>query len=108
MHVACYASGAQRSCAAIAIANALNCVDLIAVLAPQEVRERLAQAVREDLEARSGHQVVSVETAGAGFLRELAAGTAPGAARLLDPAAANGEAAARRAVLQWGHVDAFL
>jgi hypothetical protein len=101
MHVACYASGAQRSCAAVAVANALNSVDLIAVLAPQEVRERLAHALREDLEGRSGHQVLRVETYGAAFLRDFSAD-----GRLPHEAGAGDTP--RRAVLQWGDVDAFL
>ena len=113
------ASGSRRACAAIAVTNALNAADLVAVLAAPDYQDRLAQAVRRDLESGRGHRVLPVETGTARWLeqlcqsRERLADFAPRSRRNpvleeLIRKAGYAEKPGCRSILEWSDVDSFI
>jgi len=115
----CCASGARRACAAVAVSNALNAADLVAVLAAPDYQARLAEAVRRDLESGRGHQVLPVEAASAVWLEQLCRSREylghlmprrrrnPILEDLIRDAGPK-EPAGRRAILEWSEVDSFI
>lgn len=115
----CCASGSRRACATVAVTNALNAADVVAVLAAPDYQARLAEAVRRDLEKGRGHQVLPVEAASAVWLEQLCR-SREYLGHLLPPrrrnpiledliqGAGKKEAAGGRSILEWSDVDAFI
>lgn len=100
MQVDCaLASGSRRSCAALAITNALNAADVVAVVVAPDFQRRVVSAVLKDLEARCGTRVLTAESARLPWLDPMGRGSGDYAS-LAEPV--------RRAVLVWQDVDAFL
>lgn len=75
------ASGARRSCAAVAVVNSLGAVDLVAAIVAEDARAGVMDAVRKELAA---HHFLSVE----------------------DHQGVPEAAQDKRAVYLWGDVDA--
>ena len=95
METNCFASGARRSRAAVAVVNSLGAVDLVAAIVAEDAQASVTEAVRRELQA---HEYVRVF--------ELGTDSPPGL-----PAAGpsnSDESQRHRDIYLWGGVDAAI
>jgi hypothetical protein len=92
METNCFASGARRSRAAVAVVNSLGAVDLVAAIVAEEAQAGVTDAVRRELEAQDHVRIFDVGAASTG---RLTAGTEDDGQRHRD-------------IYFWGGVDAAI
>ena len=95
METTCFASGARRSRAAVAVVNSLGAVDLVAAIVAEEAQAGVTAAVRRELEAQECVRVFDLGTDATPEMPD---------AGLEDCA----ETQRRRDVYLWGGVDAAI
>lgn len=92
METNCFASGARRSRAAVAVVNSLGAVDLVAAIVAEDAQADVTEAVRRELE---GQKCVRVFDLGSSPVSDL-------------PSGPELDAQPHRDVYLWGGVDAMI